>query len=83
MAPPAPARVSTMKGWPKALLNPSATVRASRSAAPPAANVLTMRTGRVGQVCAWASAGETHADSAKSRAQQRFMMSSFVARMER
>src|SRR5579862_7062636 len=78
MAPPAPARVSTMKGWPKALLKPSATVRASRSAAPPAAKVLTMRTGRVGQVCAWASAGTAQAASAKSRAQQRFMSTSLL-----
>src|SRR5579862_1077000 len=74
MAPPAPARVSTMKGWPKALLSPSATVRASRSAAPPAANVLTMRTGRVGQFGVWAGAtagDKPTAASAKSRAQPR------------
>jgi hypothetical protein len=77
MAPPAPARVSTMKGWPKALLRPSATVRASRSAAPPAAKVLTMRTGRIGQlgVCATAG-GHAAASVSNSMAQRRFMTSS-------
>src|SRR3984957_3577042 len=81
MAPPAPARVSTMKGWPKALESPSATVRASRSAAPPAANVLMMRTGRVGQFCVWAgaTAGERQsAVRARSRARRRFMSASLL-----
>jgi hypothetical protein len=73
-----------MNGCPKALLSPSATVRASRSAAPPGANVLTIRTGRVGHGGVWAAAGsERHAAMARSAA-RRFMLSSafFVARMQ-
>src|SRR5262249_61613910 len=52
--PAAPARVSTKNGWPKAAFMPSATVRHRKSAAPPGANVLTMRTGFDGQVSACA-----------------------------
>jgi hypothetical protein len=79
MAPPAPARVSTMKGWPKAPASPSATVRASRSAAPPGANVLTIRTGRVGQayVCA-AADDKPAAASPRSRARLRFTLTSMI-----
>jgi hypothetical protein len=51
MVPPAPARVSTKNCCPKAAVRWSATVRASTSAVPPGANVLTMRTGRCGHSC--------------------------------
>src|SRR5262245_47762319 len=69
MAPPAPARVSTKNCCPSAAERCSAMVRASTSAAPPAAKVLTMRTGRVGQSCACACAREA-ARSAVAQAKQ-------------
>src|SRR5690349_15031283 len=79
MMPPAPARVSTKNCCPKAADSRSATIRARISAAPPAANVLTMRTGRVGQFSARvgvAVASESAASAARS-ANCRFTGASF------
>jgi hypothetical protein len=46
--PPAPARFSTMIGWPSAFAISSPTRRARTSASPPAGNGAIMRIGRLG-----------------------------------
>ena len=56
IAPPAPARVSTKNCCLKTVVRWSATRRVGTSAVPPAANVLTMRTGRDGHSSAAAAA---------------------------
>src|SRR5882757_4440325 len=53
MLPPAPERFSTTKGTPSCACRCCCTMRASRSAEPPAANGTTIVTGRCGQSCAW------------------------------
>src|SRR5262249_53151553 len=69
MSPVAPARVSTKNCCLKVAASWSATMRASTSAVPPGANVLTMRTGFAGHD--WANAGDAAASSAKTAAIQR------------
>ena len=60
MLPPAPARLSTMNCWPKALVSSGASARARMSVVPPAANGTTMRTGLVGQwLCACADSRQS------------------------
>src|SRR3954470_2111131 len=59
MVPPAPARFSTISGWPLAnCAKPFDRLRDSVSAAPPAPTVTRRRTGRSGHCAAdWAKAG--------------------------
>src|SRR5258708_27674475 len=52
MLPFAPGRFSTMNGWPNALANSSAAMRASTSTEPPGGLVAMRGTGRSGQGCA-------------------------------
>lgn len=65
MLPPAPERFSTMTGLPKSSCRRCATMRASRSAEPPAANGTTIVTARSGQASAFAcSIGSTFTGAA-------------------
>jgi len=70
MMPPAPARVSTKNCWWNAVVSASAARRARMSAAPPAAKVLTMRTGCVGQSSARADAATESARTAAAAARE-------------
>src|SRR5512145_345490 len=54
MAPPAPVRLTTVTGWPRSFEAPSASLRASRSAALPAPNSTVSSTGFAGYTCAHA-----------------------------
>ena len=59
--PPAPGRFSITTGWPKPSAIFCATVRAVKSATPPAPNGTTMRKGLLGKFCAHAPcANSTH-----------------------
>src|SRR5450759_230516 len=64
MVPDAPPRLSTTNCWPSAALNGSATVRVTRSLAPPGTYGTTQRTDRVGcQPCACAKETQVTAAS--------------------
>src|SRR5262245_62768207 len=54
MAPPAPVRLTTAMGWPRSFDAPSASLRASRSAALPAPKSTVSSSGLVGNACAHA-----------------------------
>jgi len=58
MAPLAPGRYSMMNGWPNAALSGWATKCAASSVTPPGANGTMILTGRCGQSCACARAGD-------------------------
>src|SRR3954465_15322922 len=72
MAVPAPGRLSTTTARPSVSLIPSATARASRSAAPPAAYGLISVIGRAGKD--WGSAPPADADMATTIASSRRVM---------
>src|SRR5688572_6910696 len=67
MLPPAPVRFSTTKGWPRRSCSRLASVRPTRSGAPPGGNGTSTRTGLVGYACAHTEPAKTSSNRLQSR----------------
>src|SRR5262249_19375584 len=63
-----PGRLSMMTGWPHFFCSRSLTMRARMSAPAPGPNGMMNRTGRCGQLCAWAGSGAAMTSAARSPA---------------